>query len=157
MVAIGLIEETHTVFDRTALGIVSAEIEPAQAGMGDGTGAHGAGLERHIEIAAIEPARAAHGKRGANGQQLGMGGGIGQRLHAVALGREDAVALDDDGAHRGFAGSGSLLGEAQGDLHGRGLGHGVSLAQIAPLMKARWRGKPGMAGRRVGKKRRARL
>ncbi len=68
--------------------------------MGDGAGAHGAGLERDIEIAAIEAAGAADGKRGADGEEFGVGGGVGELAHAVALGGEDAVAFDDDGADR---------------------------------------------------------
>src|SRR5680860_737455 len=48
-------EETRAVLDRAALGIGRAEIEAADTGKGDGGRAHGARLERHIEIAADKP------------------------------------------------------------------------------------------------------
>ena len=54
-------EEARAVLDRAALGIAGAEIEPAQARERDRGGAHGAGLERDIEIAILEPRRAARG------------------------------------------------------------------------------------------------
>src|SRR5690606_40076084 len=78
---------------------------------------------------AIEPASPAGGKGRAHGEELGMGGGIAQGLHAVALCRHNTVALDDDGADRGLTMGGGFLGEGKGEVHGgERLGHGVGFS-----------------------------
>src|SRR3546814_463153 len=48
-------EDTWAVDDRAALWIVGAIIEARDSGVGDRAGAHRAGVERHIEVAAVEP------------------------------------------------------------------------------------------------------
>ena len=48
-------KKLHAVVDRAALGIGGAVIEPADAGEGDRARAHGARLERDIEVAIVEP------------------------------------------------------------------------------------------------------
>lgn len=123
MVATGLIEQAHTTLDSAPFWIRGTKIDAAQAAMGNGTGAHGARLERDVKVAAIEPARAASGKCRPYGQEFCMGCRVGQGLHPVALSSKDAVALDDDGAHRSLAGGGGFFGETQGKVHGRWAGH----------------------------------
>ena len=55
-----------------------AEVEPADAGERDGRRAHGAGLERHVEVAPGEPlARQRWRRRSRMRQQLGVRGRIG--------------------------------------------------------------------------------
>ena len=79
-----------TVLDKesgTGLGVLGAEIEPPQTDMGDGAGAHGAGLERHIEgqvgeVVVFEP-----GGRVAQGDDLGVGGRVVGADRAVGAGR----------------------------------------------------------------------
>src|SRR5262249_6893986 len=44
-------EEAHPVLDRATLGISGAVVEPADAGERDCGRAHGAGLERDVEVA----------------------------------------------------------------------------------------------------------
>ena len=56
------------MLDRTAFGIGSAEIEAADAGEGDRRGAHGAGLERDIEVAIDQALAAEPGASRANGE-----------------------------------------------------------------------------------------
>ena len=46
---------SRAMLDGAAFRVWRAEIEPADAGEGDGRGAHGAGFKRDMEIAAGEP------------------------------------------------------------------------------------------------------
>ena len=94
MMAGRLLEEARAVFDRAHLLIRRAEIEPADAGEGNGGGAHGARLERDIEIAIGEPLAAELASGLADGQQFGMGG-------RVAVGERAVAGCGDDGARRG--------------------------------------------------------
>ncbi len=98
--------------------------------MGDGAGAHGAGLERHIEVAAVEPAGAADFESGTDGEEFGMGGGVAHGLHAVAFGGKDAFTLDDHGTDRRFADGGGFGGEREGEVHG--CGHGRHAVPLSP-------------------------
>ena len=123
--AIGAVEQADAVVDSAGLQVFSTIVDAAQAGVGDGAGTHGAGLERHIEVAAIEPAGATHGERRPDGEELGMGGGIVQLAHAVAFGGQHAVACNDHGPDRGLTGCGGGFGEGEGLVH-RG-GHDASL------------------------------
>ena len=72
MMAGGLREKARAMLHRAAFGIGRAEIKPADAGEGDGRGAHGARLERHIEIAVDQPLAAELRAGRADGKQLGM-------------------------------------------------------------------------------------
>ena len=94
VVAGRLVEHARAVLDAAALGIGSAEIEPADTRERDGSRAHGAGLQRHVEIAAGEPFLAEHRAGGADGQQLGMRGRVFQLARAVAGGICFAGARD---------------------------------------------------------------
>ena len=47
----GVVEQARAVFDSPHLGIRGAELNTADAGKGDGRGAHAAGLKCYIEIA----------------------------------------------------------------------------------------------------------
>jgi hypothetical protein len=73
-VAGGLFEKPDAVLHCAGFGVFGGEIDPPQPDMGDGAGAHSAGLKRNIEVASIEPAGPAIGERGADGQHFGMGG-----------------------------------------------------------------------------------
>ena len=84
MMAGRLGEEARAMLDGAAFRVWRAEIEPADAGEGDGRGAHGARLERDIEVAIDEPLAAKPGAGLANGEQLGMGGRIVKLKRAVA-------------------------------------------------------------------------
>ena len=104
VVAGRLAEDARAVVDPAALGIGGAVVEPPQAGEGDRLGAHRTGLEGHVEIALDQARRAQPGGRGANRQQLGMGGRIAVAFGAVAgLGQHLAVGTDDHRADRHLA------------------------------------------------------
>src|SRR3989304_490471 len=84
MMARRLGEETRAVLDRAARGIDRAEIEAADAGKGDGSRAHGARLERPIEVATGEPLAAEFGARAARVAR-GAGGAVGSGRGSVGL------------------------------------------------------------------------
>src|SRR5581483_11620021 len=67
-------EEPHAALDRAALGVGRSVIEPADARERDRASAHGAGLERDIEVAIGEPLAAELLCRLADRQHLGMRG-----------------------------------------------------------------------------------
>lgn len=87
--------------DGAGLGLPGAEDEAGDAGQDEGAGAHGAGLDGHGEGAALKaPAVAEDGGGGAEGEDLGMGGGVAEALTGVAGGGElAAVTVDDDGPY----------------------------------------------------------
>ena len=76
--------------------------------------AHGAGLERHVEVVAREAFGAQAPARLADREHLGVRGGVGELARAVAGGGDDkTVGGDDDGADRHLAAAarGCRLGE----------------------------------------------
>ena len=115
MMAGRLREEARAMLDRAAFGIGRAEIEAADAGKGDGGGAHGARLERHIEVAIGEPLAAELGAGGADGEQLGMRGRVAQGERAVAGGCQHlAIGAHHHGADRHFAEVARAFGLVEG-------------------------------------------
>ena len=80
-------------------------------------GAHRAGLERHVERAAVEPPRAARLGRLGDGDHLGVGRRIVELLALVVRGGDHAVLEDDDRADRHFVLGQGRLGLVEGQLH----------------------------------------
>ena len=90
-------------------GIGSGVDQAGDAGVEDSAGAHGAGFERDVESAAfvvfIEEAIVFEGAAGvAEGDDLGVGGGVVFAEDAVLAMGDDLALVDDDGADRDFAG-----------------------------------------------------
>lgn len=111
-------EHPRAMLHATAFRVVSAKNQFADTGEGNGLGAHGAGFQGDVEVAADQPGGADGGGRGANGQKLGMRGGVMVHLRPVArLGQDGAVRPDDHGADRHFPPRGGFLGFLQGDRH----------------------------------------
>jgi len=77
-------EEAWSMLDGASLWIRCAEIEPAKPREGDGRGAHGARLERDVEIAVDKPLAAKPGTSLTDGEELGMRGRIVKLKRAVA-------------------------------------------------------------------------
>jgi len=119
MVAGGGGIEPHTGIDGAALGICRAVIEPADAGEGDGGRAHGAGLERDIEIAIDEPLAADLFRGGANGENFGMCSRVAVGERPVPGGRDHDAVPHDDAADRHLPGLFSRFGRFQGQIHER--------------------------------------
>jgi putative glutamine amidotransferase len=113
-----LIEDARPVLDAAALRIVGAEEQAADAEEGDGLRAHGAGLERDIEVAGGEARAAEPGRRFAQRQQLGMRGWVAGRLGAVAGCCEDLASLGHHhGADRHLAAGSGGGGFGEGAAH----------------------------------------
>ena len=100
-------EETHTVFDRAALRISSAVIEPPDARERDSGRAHCAGLKRHIEVAFRKPLRGELRGRLPDDEHLAVRGRIAVAQSAIAGARDHGAVAHDHGANRDLAGSGS--------------------------------------------------
>lgn len=117
MVAGRLREEAHAIVHRTALRVLRAVVEPADAGEGNGGGAERAGLQRHIEIRARQPLLAELAGGLADHRDLGMGGHVVLRPGAVARLRDDRAVLDQNrpDGHLAARAGGPRLGKR--DLH----------------------------------------
>ena len=114
-----MVEHPRAMDDAAALGIVRAPDHPADPRMADRAGAHGAGLERHVERQAGQPIVAQGFGRAAQGDDLGMGRGIvlsdgliGARRERLTRGR-----IDDHGADRHLALRRRSFRQAERDAH----------------------------------------
>lgn len=116
-----LLEEIEKSARCPALGIPHAEDDAADAAMDDRAGAHGAGLLGHVKVAIGQTPVAESLLRLAQGEHLGVGGGIAQGLDLVVGAGDDRAPLHDDGADRHFTGLESAPGLAQGLLHEKGV------------------------------------
>ena len=96
-------EELHAVVHRPALRIGGAVIEPADTGEGDRARAHGAGLERDIEVAVVEPFGAERGRSRPDRDHLGMSRRIAVGQGAIAGAGDDGAVAHDDAADRHLA------------------------------------------------------
>ena len=114
--------DAGAVVDAAAFGVVGAEEDAVDAEHGRRRGAERAGLEGDDEGAAGEAGGAEFGGGCAEGEDLGVGGGVVSFLGAVAGAREDgAVGGEDDGADGDLAAGGGGAGFVEGGVHGRGL------------------------------------
>src|SRR5829696_2481987 len=68
--------DARAVVDAAALGVGGAVVEAAEAGEAERVGAHRAGLEGDVEVAAGQAGGAEAGGGGAQREELGVGGGI---------------------------------------------------------------------------------
>src|SRR6516165_3217892 len=106
-------EELDAVIDRAALRIGGAVVKSPHAGESDGAGAHGARLERDIEVAILEPLGVKKRARLPDRHDFGVGCWIAVSDHPVA-GAGDRFALAHDDAadrHLAAAASGASLVE----------------------------------------------
>lgn len=111
-------EDAGAVVDAAAFGVVGGEDQLSDPGEGDGLGAHRAGFEGDVEVAADEPWGPQRGGGGADGQKFGVGGGVVVGFHLVAGAGEDLPSwADDDGADRNLAAGGGGLGLGEGEFH----------------------------------------
>ena len=104
MVGGRLFEDARAVVDAAALGVVGTEDDPAQAGEGNGLGAHRARLQRHVERGPDKAFRTETLGGVANGEQLGMGRRIVQALDQIVRPCQDlALLVDQHGTDRHLA------------------------------------------------------
>ena len=112
MVAGGLLENTRAMIDATPFGVIGPEVQSADSCERDCRGAHGAGLQRHVEITTVQPWRAGQLGRFADYQHFGMGRGIVQFFHLVSRCGQNrpASGIHQHGAHGHFAPRGGGAG-----------------------------------------------
>ena len=105
--------------DTAHLGIVAAVDQFGDAGVDQGTGAHGAGLKGDREAAVFEAPEPAVGGGLAEGEDLGVGGGVGGGFAEVVGGPEHLAVVEavDDGADGDLALAGRGAGQFEGVLH----------------------------------------
>jgi hypothetical protein len=102
---------------RAGLGVGRAEHHAREPRMQHGTGAHRAGLERHEQLAAVEPVVAERGGGGAQGVDFGMRTRVVLRHGRVAAGGDDLPVLHQHRADRHLAGFARPACLGQGQRH----------------------------------------
>ena len=111
--------EPGAVFHRPHLLVARREIEAADAGEGNGGGAHGAGFQRDEEVAVDQPLGAEDFRCGADRQQLGVRRGVLQFQGSVSGPGDDGARLvGHHRPHRHLATGGGGFGLAKGDFKG---------------------------------------
>jgi hypothetical protein len=109
----------------TGFGVGGGVDEASDAGVKDGSGAHGAGLEGGVEGAIFEAVVVEVSAGFAEGYDLGVGGGVRVAEDSVLASADDFVFVDDDGADWDFAvgfgvvcfgDGGAEVGEVSGHL-----------------------------------------
>ncbi len=103
MVAGLLRKKARAIFHRAALFVLGREIKPADAGEGHRPGAHGAGLQRHVKIAANQPLVADFFGRLPDRDDFGVGGRVMVGDRAVAGRAENFAVFHHAGADRRLA------------------------------------------------------
>ena len=98
-----LLEQSRPMRRRATFGIGRAVIEPPDARMGNCARAHRAGLQRYVEIAAVQPIRAERSCGIADCGDFGMGGRIVIGDRTVAAAPDNFASLHDDGTDGNFA------------------------------------------------------
>lgn len=115
-----LLEKARAMQNRAALGVLRPEHQPPDAGQADRAGAHGAGLQSDEEFQSGQAIGPQPRGGGAQGENFGVGGGVGGGDRSVAGAGDDLAArrIEDDCADRHFAGRGRRLRLLKGDAHG---------------------------------------
>ena len=117
MVDFGVAKQVEHRTRRARLGVGRAVHHAREPGMQHGAAAHGAGLQRHVEAAAVQPVVAQALRRCAQGHDLGMGRGVVALHGGVAAGGDDLAVPDHDGAHGHLTSAGGGVRLGQGQAH----------------------------------------
>ena len=112
-----VVEDLHHGFDGTGLGVVGTVNEAADARVGYGAGTHGARFDGDVEIAITEAVIAERVSGFAEGDNFGVGGGVGVGDRAIAATGNDLAFADDDGADGNFGESCGALSFAERFFH----------------------------------------
>ena len=108
-------------------------------GVQQGAAAHGAGLQRHIERAAVQAVIAQHPGRFAQRHHFGMRRGVVADDRGIAARRNHSAVFDHHRAHGHFACCASLAGLLQGQAHPvRVLGGHVHAQATMPKRCIHW-------------------
>ncbi len=116
VVELGVVHDAEDAAAGSGFGVGCGVDEAGDAGVEDGSGAHGAGFEGGVEGAVFE-AVVAEVKAGlAEGYDLGVGGGIAVAEDSVLAAADDLVFVDDDCAYGDLAVSFGVVGFGDGGL-----------------------------------------
>lgn len=113
----GLTEEPRPVLNGAALFILCSIVEAADAGEGNGTSAHGAGLQRDIQVAIRKPLGPELLASRSNDLHLGMGRGVAQFQRPVSVSRQNLTILYQNRADGHFTPSGCQPCFFKGQIH----------------------------------------
>ena len=103
VVELGVVHNGEDAAAGSRLGVVGGVDKAGDARMEDGSGTHGAGFERDVEGAVCEAVVAKMKAGLAEGDDLGVGGGVTVSEDAVLAATDDLVSVDDDGAYGNLA------------------------------------------------------
>lgn len=121
----GVVVETgvgRQIEERSAaarVGVGAAEDDALDPGVDRRARAHGAGLQRDHQRAAVKPPGAHAGRSPTQGEHFRVRGGVGPCLAAVGATAEHFPVAMNQGAHRHLAQGGGFIGEFQGAPHHR--------------------------------------
>ena len=103
MVQLGVGKQIDDASRRTGLRIVRTKYDFFQARMQHRASAHGAGFERDVELAIGQAVIAQPGRRSAQGNHLGVGGGVVRAHRMIAAGGNHFTVAHHHRTHRHFA------------------------------------------------------
>src|SRR5215469_9256377 len=113
-------KKLHAIFDGPALGVGSAIIEAANPCERQRGRAHGAGLERDVDVADVETLGAEPMGGVTDGDHLGVRRGVAFGQRAIAGARNHFLAAHQHTADRDLAASTGLTRLFEGHIHKRG-------------------------------------
>ncbi len=110
-------EKADTIINRPGFNVLGAIIEPANARMGNGAGAHGARLQRNVEVTIGEPFGIQHRETLPKNKHFRMCCWVFKLSRAIACFGNYGVLFHEDGAHRHLVASLCGLRLGDGTLH----------------------------------------
>ena len=114
MVELGVIEDAEDAAAGSGFGVRGGIDQARDAGLEDGSGTHGAGLEGCVEGAVFEAIVVQCAASFTESNDLGVGGGVGVAEDTVLASADDSVFMDYDCAHRNLAVGFCVLGFGYG-------------------------------------------
>ena len=117
MIQLRVIQHPEHRMDRAAFRIVRAVHQPLQPRMHQGASTHRTGLNRDKQFAVFQAIISKRVPRFAQGDHLGVRGGIGVGEVAIPSSSHDAAGAHYNGAHGHVSGFECTLGGAESFLH----------------------------------------
>ena len=117
VVELGIGEDIKAGAESAALGIVRGIDETGNAGLNDGAGAHGAGLEGDVESGAGEAIVVEETRGFADDDDFGVRGGVIVANGAIAGARQDFILVNKESPDGDLPGLGGSLRFGERELH----------------------------------------
>ena len=132
VIQLGMVHDGEDAAAGSGLGVGGGVDEATDAGVEDGSGAHGTGFEGDVEGAVVEAVVAEVKASLAEGYDLGMGGGVVVAEDPVLAAGDDLVVVDDDCTHGNFAFhlGGAGFGDGGAEVVFVGGEHGVQCSSL---------------------------